>query len=66
MLVATQSAVGELSEAGLSTSLQKATYQFPKIYNYIRALATPRKGQRLGSAIRPSQETPLGPITSYT
>ena len=49
--VATQSAVGELSEAaGLSTSLQKATKQFPKIYNYIRALATPQKGQRrLGS-----------------
>ena len=36
--------MGFQMEAGLPTSLQKATYQFPKIYNYIRALATPRKG----------------------
>ena len=71
MYKAILSAVGELSEAGLPTSLQKATYQFPKIQNCIRALSTPRKGQltgcqRLGSAICPSQKKPLGPITSYT
>ena len=63
-----QSAVGELSEASLPvlTSMRKAPLQFPKIYSYIRAQATPQKAQRLGWAFIPSQETPLGAITSKT
>ena len=48
--------MSELSEASLLTSMRRAPLQFPKIYNYIRALATPQKAQRLGWA---SQETPL-------
>ena len=46
MWVATQSTVSELSEASLLTSMWKAPFQFPKIYNCVRALATPRKKQR--------------------
>ena len=30
--------MGELSGAGMPTSLWKAPFQFPTIYNYIRAL----------------------------
>ena len=59
MWVATQSTVSELSESSLLTSMWTASLQFPKIYNFLCALATPRKKQCLGWAVCPSQEIPL-------